>query len=123
MRTVRLTGKPHLIKPLPGPERPGNATAMDGNTMVARSAELIETEVDGELVALDVARGTCLGFNATASRVWALIERPATLSDLLARLGEEFDVEPARCADDVEALLAQFSEGGLIRLDPPPAAG
>ena len=86
--------------------------------MIARSAELVETEIDGEMVALDVERGTCLGFNATASRVWALIERPMPFGTLVARLGEEFDVDPAECAQDVEALLGQLSEQGLIRLEP-----
>lgn len=121
MRTARLTAAQDIINPLPPFPRPDKLQVMDGNMMIARSAELVETEIDGEMVALDVERGTCLGFNATASRVWALIERPTSLSALLARLGEEFDVEAAECARDVEALLDSFSEQGLVRLDPPAA--
>lgn len=95
---------------------------MDQHSIVVRSAELIETEIDGEMVALDVERGTCLGFNSTAWRIWALIEEPRTLSAIVDRLAEEFDVDAAECARDVEALLADLREQGLVRLTPPAAS-
>ena len=91
---------------------------MDQNTVITRNAELIETEIDGEMVALDVERGTCLGFNATASRIWALIEQPMSRSVLLTRLGEEFEVDPAECERDVDGLLNELRGQGLVRLDP-----
>lgn len=88
------------------------------DTIVTHVVELIETEVDGEIVAVDVERGECFGFNATASRVWALSREPVAVSTLLVRLGEEFDVEPAECATDVETLLTTMRDQGLIRIDP-----
>ncbi len=94
---------------------------MNQNLIVSRNAELIETEIDGEMVALDVERGTCFGFNATASRVWALIEPALPFDQLVTRLGAEFDVTAADCARDVEGLLSQLAEQGLIRLDRGPA--
>jgi hypothetical protein len=96
---------------------------MDQDITIARNAELIETEIDGEMVALDVERGTCLGFNATASRVWAIIEQPTSLAALVAQLGEEFEVAPADCARDVESLLAELSDQGLVKLLPAAARG
>lgn len=87
--------------------------------VVTRSATLIETEIDGELVALDVDRGTCFGFNATASRAWALIAPSATVAAIVEALHAEFDVDRATCRAEVEALLRDFVERGLVTVGPP----
>jgi len=86
--------------------------------IVSRRAELIETEVDGELVALHVDNGTCYGFNGTATRVWALIEQPKRLSELKAQLLREFDVEPEVCDRQVTSLLSELEADGLVELAP-----
>lgn len=122
MRTRRLPAAVWFINPLRRPTGACTAGIMDQHSIVVRTAELIETEIDGEMVALDVERGTCLGFNSTASRIWALIEEPRTLSAIVDRLAEEFDVDAAQCARDVEALLADLREQGLVRLTPPAAS-
>jgi hypothetical protein len=86
--------------------------------IVSRRAELIETEVDGELVALHIDNGTCYGFNGTATRVWALIEQPRRLSDLKEQLLLEFDVEPDVCDRQVAELLKELEADGLVELAP-----
>jgi hypothetical protein len=58
-------------------------SAVDANSNAAGDQAftyigVIEAEVDGELVALHVDKGTCYGFNGTATRIWALIETPLT---------------------------------------------
>lgn len=91
---------------------------MTQDYIVSRDAELIETEIDGDMVALDVERGTCFGFNATASRIWALIERPTPMAELVEALGAEFEVAPEECARDVTALLHTLEEQKLVKLQP-----
>jgi hypothetical protein len=89
--------------------------------IVSRRAELIETEVDGELVALHVDKGTCYGFNGTATRIWALIEQPKRLSEIREELLREFDVDPETCDRQLGELLRELEEDGLVGLEP--AAG
>jgi hypothetical protein len=86
--------------------------------IVSRHAELIETEVDGELVALHIDNGTCYGFNGTATRVWAMIEKPRRLSEIKQQLLREFDVEPELCDRQVGDLLNELETDGLVKLEP-----
>src|SRR3982750_4937912 len=86
--------------------------------IVSRRAELIETEVDGELVALHIENGTCYGFNGTATRVWALIEQPRRVSELKVQLLNEFDVDPDVCDRQVTELLRELEADGLVELAP-----
>jgi hypothetical protein len=89
--------------------------------IVARSAELIEAEVDGELVALDVQQGSCFGFNRTATRIWQMLEQPMSLADICARLTQEFDIDPDTCRGQVETLVADMAESGLVKVERPAA--
>ena len=84
--------------------------------IVSRRAELIETEVDGELVALHIDNGTCYGFNGTATRIWALIEQPRRFSDLKNELTREFDVDPELCERQLGELLKELEADGLVEL-------
>ncbi|MEA3051684.1 MAG: hypothetical protein QOG72_587 [Sphingomonadales bacterium] len=91
---------------------------MSDDYIVSRRADLIETEVDGELVALHVDQGTCYGFNGTATRVWALIEQPRRFSELRDELLSEFDVEPEVCGRQLAELLKELEVDGLVELKP-----
>jgi hypothetical protein len=86
--------------------------------IVSRSAELIETEVDGELVALHVDKGTCYGFNGTATRIWGLIDQPKRFSELKEQLTREFDVDPEVCERQLGELLRELEADGLVELAP-----
>jgi hypothetical protein len=89
-----------------------------GDLIVERCGEMIETEVDGELVALHVDNGTCYGFNGTATRIWALTEQPMRLSKLKEKLMSEFDVDPETCDAQVRELLNELASDGLISIRP-----
>lgn len=86
--------------------------------LVRRTGELIETEVDGELVALHVDNGTCYGFNGTATRIWGMIEQPRRVSELKAELLREFDVDPATCEAQLKELLDELAADGLVEIRP-----
>ena len=89
---------------------------MTRELIVSRRAELIETEVDGELVALHIDNGTCYGFNGTATRIWALIEQPKRLSELREQLTREFDVDPEVCERQLDELLKELEADGLVEV-------
>jgi len=86
--------------------------------MVRRTGGLIEAEVDGELIGLEVEQGLCYGFNATATRIWALIEQPRTLSALRDQLLAEYEIDAETCERELRAVLAELEADGLVALEP-----
>ncbi len=91
---------------------------MGENLLVKRRGEMIETEVDGELVALHIDNGTCYGFNSTATRIWAMIEQPKRFSELTEGLMREFDVDEATCEAQLKELLDELAADGLVEIRP-----
>lgn len=89
--------------------------------VIRRSIELMEAELDDEIVGLDLEQGTCFGFNATATTVWKQLEQPSTRSALLDALLQEYDVERPACEAELDLLLADLTERGMIEVAPPQA--
>ena len=91
---------------------------MSEDLLVERRGEMIETEVDGELVALHIDNGTCYGFNSTATRIWTMIEQPKRVSELTEQLMREFDVDAATCEAQLKELLDELAADGLVEIRP-----
>ena len=89
---------------------------MSASPTIRRNAEFMEAEVDGELVALHVDKGTCYGFNATATRIWGLLAEPKSKEQLYAALTSEYAVDRETCEREVEPLLRELEADGLVTI-------
>jgi hypothetical protein len=89
---------------------------------VVRTPSALSAEIDGEIVALDVAKGACYGLDRIGSRIWSLISEPIAIEAVCAILAEAYDVDDATCERDVSDLLAELAVEGLVRLEPGPTA-
>jgi Coenzyme PQQ synthesis protein D (PqqD) len=85
-----------------------------GDVVIARNEGLLTAEVDGELMAMSIDRGTCYGLNGSGTRIWALIAEPCTVDDLCAQLLSEYDVDAEQCRSEVIDLLVELRAEGLI---------
>lgn len=89
---------------------------MRGDAWIVRQDGLLESGLDDEMVGLHIESGYFFGFNATALRVWQLIEQPRSLSNLCAALGAEYAVDAATCEADVRQILGDMKTNGLVSL-------
>ncbi len=85
--------------------------------LARRLPGLIEAEVDGELVALHIENGTCYSFNETAAHIWALLDRPRSVTDICDALARDFEVDSTTCGDQVVLLLRDLEKDGLAVLE------
>ena len=92
---------------------------MSTDLIIRRKGNLLEAEVDGELVALEVEKGSCYGFNRSATRIWQLAEQPISLSSLCDRLVGEYDVDRARCEEEVAGVIRELEREGLLEVSDP----
>lgn len=83
------------------------------DTVVARGAEHVETRVGDQTMMMSIARGKYYALEATAQRIWELIETPRSLGEIADRLAQEYKVDSERCAAEVERFVARLMENGL----------
>lgn len=96
------------------------AIAPTARVVAARNGQL-STSLAGEVVILDVERGVYFGLDGVGAKVWELLQTPRLVSDIIDRLAPEYDVARDTIASDIQELLGDLGNRGLIDVDP--AAG
>ena len=75
---------------------------------------MVGCALEGESALLDLDASRYYRLNAVGACVWDALASPKTVDQLCAAVVDTFDVEPERCALDVEALLDQMAGAGLV---------
>lgn len=89
-------------------------TSLALESQIARAEGLLVTELDGEVVLMSIDRGFYYGMEATARRIWELLETPKSVAALCEQLRNEFDVDPSVCEQEVLGFLRQLQAEELI---------
>ena len=79
-----------------------------------RDVDLDWREVEGELVALDLRESRYLAVNRTGQVLWAALAEGATRPQLVERLIDDFGIDQARAAADVDAFTAELESRDLL---------
>lgn len=83
---------------------------------VRASLRQMSAELAGESVVLNFDDGVYYSLNGIGARIWELIQTPLKVSDLLATLVSEYDVEESRCESDMIALLKEMRGMRLVEV-------
>jgi hypothetical protein len=65
-------------------------------------------------VILDLKSGIYYGLDEVGARIWALLQEPRQVNEILNALLEEYDVDLPRCEIDLIGLLRQLRAVGLV---------
>lgn len=84
------------------------------------SPQVMFRELDGEAVLLDLQSERYYGLNELGTRIWQLITDNGDLSFVYEKLLDEYEVEPQVLAQDMDRLLAQLAEFGLLSIESNP---
>jgi hypothetical protein len=91
------------------------------NSRVSASPDVLLQEIEGEAVLLDLKSECYFGLDAVGTRIWCLIEQHGELKSIHQLMLDEFDVEPDRLERDLEILIRQLAEAGLVSVEGGPA--
>ena len=108
-----------LAEELPQPNTTG-AAAMDAplslHTVVVAAPEQVSCPLGEESAILNLKNSVYYGMNPVGARVWNLLKQPTSITELRNILLEEYEVDAARCGDDLLALLEIMRSEGLIEV-------
>jgi coenzyme PQQ synthesis protein D (PqqD) len=79
-----------------------------------RDEDLEWTEIDEEVVVLDLRDSTYLSVNRTGAAVWTALAQGATEEALVEWLKERFDVDEASARQGLAAFLSAARGRGLL---------
>jgi hypothetical protein len=86
------------------------------NSVVRWSSEAVATEVNDEIVLMNLERNRCYGLGSTGSDIWRRLGAPIPVSDLLSQLRIAYDAPSGQLEADVLRTLQEFAAEGLIEV-------
>lgn len=86
------------------------------DAVVAAGPEQVSSELGDEVVVLGLESGQYHGVTDVGIRIWQLVQQPICVEEIRDRIFEEYDVDEARCEQDVVEFLGQLLERGLVEV-------
>jgi hypothetical protein len=94
------------------------------STRPQRDENLVYRTISGETVLIPIRSGAAdldhlFVLNPTAAVIWQLLDGTRTLTEIVGRVVEEFEVDPAVAEQDLQRLLETLHESGLVGVASP----
>lgn len=89
---------------------------LSASSRVIVSENVLFRELDGAAVLLNLGTEAYVGLDEVGTRMWALLTSTPSIQAACDALAAEYDVAPDVLRNDVEALLGQMIEQGLVQL-------
>jgi hypothetical protein len=90
---------------------------------VARNPQTAWRVYDGEAVILLAEDSTLNTLNAVGTLIWQAADGKTPVSALVARICEEYDVEPTAAQRDAAAFIETLCQRGLVAVSETPQDG
>lgn len=86
------------------------------DSTVVASSQLVSANLDGEVVILGFQSGSYFGLDQVGAFVWDSIQKPQKVGEIRDRILEEYDIDSARCEQDLLNLLESLLDKQLIEI-------
>ena len=84
--------------------------------VISPMPEQISSELNDEVVILNLSSGVYYGLNEVGTRIWELIQQPRSFAELQSVLVDEYDVSPDICKQELIKLLIELKTACLIEV-------
>ena len=81
---------------------------------VAAIRDQISADLADEVAILNLKSGFYFGLNPVGTSIWKLIQEPTQVAEVRDALIREYDVDPARCEEDLLNLLQKMKDHDLV---------
>jgi len=84
------------------------------DVLCPKEDEVAAKVMDGEAILINLSTGTYYSMDGPGGLIWETIERRPSIEEIVAVIYTRYDVEPSRAEADVQHVVAQLLEEGLI---------
>ena len=84
------------------------------HTLITRNPDQVFSEIDGQVVMLNVKKEAYFTLNDVGSSIWKEIEHPRALEDIISYLTDEYEVSYEKCRDEIIPFLNELLQSGIV---------
>jgi hypothetical protein len=86
------------------------------SSVVSVAREQVSSDLGTEVAILGLRRNVYYSLDGVGKRIWELVQSPRTVGEILEILLSRYQVDAARCREDLLALLHRLQEEGLVEV-------
>lgn len=86
------------------------------DSIIKRRHDLDCTDLDGEVVMMDLDEGLYFSLNSVASDIWSMIETDTSVSKVITNLLSQYDIDEKTCHLNVIDFLGKLNDCNLITI-------
>ena len=88
----------------------------DDEMLFYRDQKQIFSDIEGEIVMLNIKNEEYYSLNEAASIIWKLLEKPIKLESLVSSLLDIYDVDHNQCLNETKHYINELHELGIINV-------
>ncbi|TXT35021.1 MAG: coenzyme PQQ biosynthesis protein PqqD [Comamonadaceae bacterium] len=88
------------------------------DSIICHSHGQVATSIDDQIVLLSLDKGNYYGMNGVLTSIWHWVAQPMRVSDICKKLIETYEVSDEVCKKDVQRILLELQQEGLIEIKP-----
>lgn len=85
------------------------------DTKFKQNSNIIVSYIDNEVILMNLENGFFFGLNATASEIWKLLDKAASINELYSNLKKKFHIERCIYESDMEEVFKCMIDNDIIR--------
>ncbi|MEM9275137.1 MAG: PqqD family protein [Cyanobacteria bacterium P01_F01_bin.143] len=89
---------------------------IEENSIIIAAQHPRSSEVESEMVIIDLKIQEFYGLNPVAATVWKLIQEPYPVAELLKEIIKTYDVAATQCREDLMSFLNELAANNLIEV-------
>jgi Coenzyme PQQ synthesis protein D (PqqD) len=89
---------------------------LSDDSRITVSPDQVSCDLAGEAAILNLKNSVYYGLDPVGASVWSLIQEPKTVAEIRGALLDIYDVDSSQLQSDLQILLTQLSEQGLIEI-------
>ena len=93
-----------------------NQNQINIHTVLTRNPNQVFTEIDGDIIMLNVENSEYYNLPSTAGTIWNYLAKPTTLKELVEHLTKEYEVTFEECLSDTQLFIQELVNKGIVQL-------
>ena len=91
-------------------------TDFSDHTVFQRRKDLLSSRMDQDTVMMHPESGKYFSLNPVATRIWEMLEKPMTFSQIVGTLLNEFNVSSETCHKETREFIRTLMEKNIIEM-------
>lgn len=92
------------------------------DVLSANEQQVAAKVMDGEAILINLSTGAYYSMSATGGFIWSIIDRRASVDDIVTAVTDHYEVDRSRAVADILRLGEELRAEGLVAISTSPAA-